>query len=386
MEGAINELSDAVGLATLRTVEVIAELLQSMSDDLEVVVTKVTVIDERTHAINSNTEIIMKQGHESSVKQDAMLASQKETKEFIQRLLTEQSRGHDREKEKEKEKPGQKKSKTDPADKKRDALTKVKSYFTANSAWSIVNKEAKAQKREIKNIIGKNGTGTWLQQNESFKSWVEGKGNSVIWLRGAPGMGKSFLSHSAAANLEATLSERKHCASFFFREEQNALRSWEEALYCLSFQIAEQDPRYCEQLASALSDENQEGPWTRLFVERFPEKLDGQHAYLVLDGIDEMLEIERAKLIESLHQIEKEKLNIHILLASRPEPSLEPVAPVIIDLNKENLGGDIQKVIVAGFKSLPRLRKFRRPVRNVIMKKLVANADGAFRHDFSHTC
>jgi len=72
MEQAVNELSQAVGLATLRTVEIIGEVLQSMDGNVEFLVAKSTIIEERTEAIQS--------------KQDEMTEVQRETLESVKGL------------------------------------------------------------------------------------------------------------------------------------------------------------------------------------------------------------------------------------------------------------------------------------------------------------
>jgi hypothetical protein len=87
----------------------------------------------------------------------------------------------------------------------------------------------------------------------------------------------------------------------------------------MSYQLAETDQKYCEQLASELSKDSSSSPdpWRSLFTERFPSKGD-DHVYLILDGIDEMKETELKEMIKCLEQLAQENLNIHILLTGRP--------------------------------------------------------------------
>ncbi|KAJ5982801.1 hypothetical protein N7451_012901 [Penicillium sp. IBT 35674x] len=81
MEEAVNELTQAVGLATLRTVEILDEVVQSMNGNVEFLVTQVAVIDGRMTAIQLDTGTILEQNRQLDAKQDAML-----------NLLDEQSR------------------------------------------------------------------------------------------------------------------------------------------------------------------------------------------------------------------------------------------------------------------------------------------------------
>jgi hypothetical protein len=152
-------------------------------------------------------------------------------------------------------------------------------------------------------------------------------------------------------------------------------------VYCMSYQLAETDPKYCEQLASELSKENSgpHDPWQRLFAERFPSKGD-DHAYLILDGIDEMKEAELQDMMKCLDQVIKEDLNIHILLTGRPSVSeqMEPLSLSVIEISKTNLSTDIERVIAQNLRKLPRIKNFRKPVRNYILNKVRASADGRF--------
>lgn len=88
LEEAINELSQAVGLATLKTVQVLDEVVQSMNGNVAFLVENANLIDERTRTIESNTEAIIEQNRDITSKQDAMTDMQQKTLQEI----TEQSK------------------------------------------------------------------------------------------------------------------------------------------------------------------------------------------------------------------------------------------------------------------------------------------------------
>ncbi|PWY95369.1 hypothetical protein BO94DRAFT_553278 [Aspergillus sclerotioniger CBS 115572] len=83
LEEAVNELSQAVGLTTLRMVEVLEEVAQSMDGKLDYLAVKATVLDERTVAIETNTGTIMDQNKNLGSKQDEMTEMQRATLEMI---------------------------------------------------------------------------------------------------------------------------------------------------------------------------------------------------------------------------------------------------------------------------------------------------------------
>ncbi|KAL3455859.1 prion-inhibition and propagation-domain-containing protein [Aspergillus heterothallicus] len=73
MEEAVNELTQAVGLATLRTVEIIDDIVHRMDKNVEFLVAQVTVIDGRMGAIHADTGTIIEQNRQLERKQDALI-------------------------------------------------------------------------------------------------------------------------------------------------------------------------------------------------------------------------------------------------------------------------------------------------------------------------
>ncbi|GKZ25081.1 hypothetical protein AbraIFM66951_005288 [Aspergillus brasiliensis] len=88
LETAINEMSQAVGLSTLKTVEVMNTVVESMNGNVEFLVSNANLIDERTAAIQSNTDAIREQNQEIASKQDDMTDMQREMMD----QLSEQSK------------------------------------------------------------------------------------------------------------------------------------------------------------------------------------------------------------------------------------------------------------------------------------------------------
>ncbi|PYH87470.1 hypothetical protein BO71DRAFT_367260 [Aspergillus ellipticus CBS 707.79] len=87
LEEAVNELSQAVGLGTLRMVDVLRQMTESMDGKMDFLVSKTDLIDERTRRIETNGEFMIKQNSALGDKQEAMTAMQRQTLEMV----TEQS-------------------------------------------------------------------------------------------------------------------------------------------------------------------------------------------------------------------------------------------------------------------------------------------------------
>jgi hypothetical protein len=225
-----SRMSDAVGLATLRTVQILAEIVKSMEEDVEFIVTKTTFIDERTKRIESKVDIVINQGQVMDSKQDAVLSKQDETLALMKKYLERDRAGQYKTQEKDgKGHPGQHKAKPDPGENKRLALNKVSSFFSDfSSKWGAISRETKVQRMDIHDNTVK-GTGTWLLNDDDvYRAWVHQE-KPIVLMRGNAGIGKSFLAEAVVTNLENSPNGRKSFAYFFFKEEDDNLRSFTEA-------------------------------------------------------------------------------------------------------------------------------------------------------------
>jgi len=190
MDAAIKEMSDAVGLATLNTVLVLAQIVKAMEENVEFIVTKTTFIDERTKVIDSKMDIVINQGQVTDSKLDGVANDFKELRKFlVDRDRTRE--GHDRGQD-ARNRPGQSKTKTDPGENKRVALAQVNAWFRDYAwGWESVGKRMKAQVKAIGDDSAP-GTGKWLFESSAYKAWADNE-KSVLYLRGTAGVGKVSL-------------------------------------------------------------------------------------------------------------------------------------------------------------------------------------------------
>ncbi|KAF1986953.1 hypothetical protein K402DRAFT_463084 [Aulographum hederae CBS 113979] len=211
---------------------------------------------------------------------------------------------------------------------------------------------------------------------DQYLSWTRNE-QSLLWLCGGPGLGKTSLSHAIISDLkDRFLGHRRTAVAFFyFREEHDNLKSFRDALGCAAVQIAEQDATYCEQLSAELAC-GSDDDWTQCFADRYPSKSDA-HLYLVLDGIDEANEEDTKAMTQLFRGIESQQMNIHICFTSRP--TLKPLIPecniITIEITKEHVASDMKLLIAARLRIMPRLHKFRRQTQRKIEEKLHDKAD-----------
>ncbi|KAK7976663.1 Short chain dehydrogenase sol3 [Apiospora arundinis] len=164
------------------------------------------------------------------------------------------------------------------------------------------------------------GTGEWLMADTKFSSWLERSDDAfkLLWIQGIPGSGKTFLSSLAVA--EAQRRGRTAFVFLSFRDSRGTsalhiiqslmfqLASWDDDLQSLV--IREVHGNYGRDVRSAASI-------LRKIVEA------AGHSYLVVDGLDEIGENDRRRLLEELLPISEKCSNLRILISSRPESDLD---------------------------------------------------------------
>lgn len=182
------------------------------------------------------------------------------------------------------------------------------------------------------------GTGRWFLDNDRYTSW-QSEPNSLIWVSGIPGCGKSVLSSSIIADIEASCTQDpdKMFAYFYFdfndlkmQDPDGMVKSLVTQLFLHCIKIsADLEAHY----RSCADGQQQPSPavWLsvlRMLINEFPE------TYIIIDALDECSD--RKELLLILTTMVNWKLdNLHILVTSRPEHDIETTLCAL--LRKENI-------------------------------------------------
>ncbi|KAF2500664.1 hypothetical protein BU16DRAFT_557121 [Lophium mytilinum] len=391
METAIEELGQAVGFATFREIRETREELHIVDGKVDKVQSSVLEIHQKVGMTNeylqhANDGIKIVDQNITGVKTELKTELQKMTVLFTESIKETQNQNlreisRLKAQEPQKTQKSHSNSKMDVSEKKHAALDEIRRNFKANLVdWSATRAQLKAQRNGFREDIAP-GTAKWLSKDQKFTEWIQGP-NPVLWVTGGEGTGKSFLAYAAAEELRKTYDDqdRTSVAYFCFREEETGLQSIENCLASLALQIAEHDGKYRDQLRAELKRETDENTWQRFFANRYTAKSDGR-IFLVLDGLDELSNQESegsSTLIKYLTQRDEGNLRIRILLSCRRTLSsaMETLNPEVLALTRENLSSDMTLLIKSRCNSLPRLKKFPKPVLREIMKKVKSQADG----------
>ncbi|KAF2108066.1 hypothetical protein BDV96DRAFT_653272 [Lophiotrema nucula] len=175
------------------------------------------------------------------------------------------------------------------------------------------------------------GTGDWLFSEPAVQRWVH-RDDPLLWIRGDPGTGKTYVAGSIVATLLSQMASGRGQWSnasvgfFFFSRESNtfATDGYCQAMKNAAWQIATVNPDYAAHVASQCHRQTDvaavASAWRKLFTSYFGRQ--GRHLYLVLDGIDETVEDgddgreEFLKLLPDLQ--DSSAAGISLLLVGRP--------------------------------------------------------------------
>jgi hypothetical protein len=411
MQGAIEELGSAVNYASYKEIATTHDEVGEANEKLDQLDSRVGVLREELQSMNMSLDQVVENvvgirsemfdqfvgvhSHLDSMEANLTTTFLASSQAIMNAIMKSQEKKTSSDQHDKSKKPEAKTGKRDVGDKKFAAIKKIKDHFDSKYSefpqWSTAATELKVQRADIKDNLLPN-TGEWLLQDETFKSWMDGQ-NPLLWLKGPDGIGKTFLAYAVTEKIsELSKSEgHKAFAYFYFREEHPYLQSTQNALACAALQLAEADPRYAEAVAADLrkqeegkGSEEEPSTWKRFFTSRFttpstkethPETYGD--LFLIFDGLDEAHEDQRKSLVQAFGELAKEKSKIHVLITSRPEktPSMESLDALTIDITRDKIITDIKALIRNRLQSLARLKKFTRPVKKTIYKKLSAKAD-----------
>ncbi|KAI3319186.1 hypothetical protein HD806DRAFT_295960 [Xylariaceae sp. AK1471] len=181
------------------------------------------------------------------------------------------------------------------------------------------------------------GSAKWLFGDKAFIDWLDisNPAARLLWLRGIPGAGKTFLS---AAVVEEAKSH--HTTLFVFASHMHSSSTTARSiLQSLAFQLASQDKD--AQAVLVESKARDISTSTKYVSGLLKTLLTGSGpTYIIVDGLDEMEQKERSILLEQLVGMDCCP-EMRILFSSRPEDDIANILDtkaIEIHVNKRNSG------------------------------------------------
>ncbi|CZR56422.1 uncharacterized protein PAC_06310 [Phialocephala subalpina] len=246
-------------------------------------------------------------------------------------------------------------------------------------------------------------TGIWLvKDSEDFKNWKDGE-NSLIWLNGKAGAGKSVLSSTVVKHLEGRCVEDPYSAvAYYYYSFQGTEleQSVEEMLCSLIKQLCCRRPDTPTPLEAIRIKFMEAGhrPDRKTLENTLSATFHGfSNVFLVIDGLDECPTKNNIQktLLETICRIHKEgHKNLHLLCTSRRTLAIEDMIQPLLssvpnfDLNLSSSQGpqgdavehDIRLHIDKTFEDDTDYQRWSPELKTLAREKLIEKSQGMFQY------
>lgn len=227
------------------------------------------------------------------------------------------------------------------------------------------------------------GTGLWLARSPEFSRWLKEQ-NSILWLNGFAGSGKSVLCSTA---IDLALRRRGAdpsvgIAFFYFTFNDDSKQDESDMLRALLLQLSGQHRDGQADLAMLHQAHKAGIPSPLVLIEYLRRLIQRFHqVYVALDGLDESPKVgPRQRVLDTLNGIRNWSLpGLHLFVTSRDEPdirdSLDLHAEQQVTMRDVRMNKDIADTISGRLNTDRRLQKWL-PHRAKIQETLTARAEG----------
>ena len=229
------------------------------------------------------------------------------------------------------------------------------------------------------------GSGLWLIEDARFANWLIEQ-NSVLWLNGFAGSGKSVLCSTAIQHvLRHRRSDPKIGIAFFYFTFNDESKQDESAmLRALLLQLSTQLRDGHADLVRLYESYKTGTPSSRVLIEHLRFLIDRfQHVYIMLDALDESpRDGPRGHVLDALETMRGWALQgLHLFVTSRDERDIHDFfdLPTTQKIAMQNAGidQDIAKFISGRLNTDRNLQKWRKH-RDKIQETLARRAKGVY--------
>ncbi|KAI4278333.1 MAG: hypothetical protein LQ337_001102 [Flavoplaca oasis] len=233
------------------------------------------------------------------------------------------------------------------------------------------------------------GTGSWYLESESFSHWRKSP-NSLAWLYGIPGCGKTILCSTIIEALQDVLqaNELGAVAYWYFDFNNSSSQSVRNMLRSLIKQLCVGETSIPPAVQDMCSRYRASGhqPTTKVLLAALHSAVDSirKKTFLVLDALDEYPENGRQELLAAVKMLTNSEYNdIHILVTSRMEYDIEHTldaeAMQKLSIHGPVVDSDISRHVRASLADDARLCRLSPSIKETIETQLVSSANGMFR-------
>ncbi|UKZ47093.1 hypothetical protein TrVGV298_001307 [Trichoderma virens] len=206
------------------------------------------------------------------------------------------------------------------------------------------------------------GTCEWLLKKPDFKTFINSETDSILWIHGAAGCGKSTLMSKLIDHIGNNSNAKNFHLLFFYVDYQQKENQPYYAMLETFIQQAQGNEKGSR--PQNQKDDTNENKLFRILNE------DQKHVCIVIDAVDQLPEIAQSKLIGKLNTIFQERKNnrrkrhLAIIISSRNRDGCKELQNhnlFEIQVNRDDNSDDIRKYLenelpLNRFKNNPKLR------------------------------
>ncbi|KAJ7453109.1 hypothetical protein FB451DRAFT_1565664 [Mycena latifolia] len=225
------------------------------------------------------------------------------------------------------------------------------------------------------------GTGEWLLNDELFKKWKSGAGNT-LWCRGMPGAGKTVLASIVVDHLRTT--DRSipltGVAVIYLNHQENEIQTLANLLAGLSRQFSTYPSRPVRELYEKHREQHTRPSLEEVNLILRSTISDFDRVFIIVDAIDEYPEEQRYTLLRYLSSLTALRTTVNLMVTSRPHINLSYVVgkPVYLEIRAKE--DDIRRYVAEILKSSRLSRHIMNcpSLQEEIEEKIVRRSDGMF--------
>jgi uncharacterized membrane protein YhaH (DUF805 family) len=231
----------------------------------------------------------------------------------------------------------------------------------------------------------------WVFDSATFQQWQQDQHNPLLWVIGDPGKGKTMLLCGMIDKLHGSLPNTALLAYFFCQATDSRISSATAVLRGLLYMLVTQQPSLAlhvrkkhDRAGKALFEDP--NAWVAL-TEVFQEVLRDpglSPIYLLIDALDECI-IDLPKLLNFVAKQSSQSSRVKWIVSSRNLPHIkeqleqvERKVKLSLELSADSVSAAVGVFVQHKVSQLARQKKYDKQTYDVVLKRLMSNADGTF--------
>ncbi|CAG8937555.1 unnamed protein product [Penicillium salamii] len=230
----------------------------------------------------------------------------------------------------------------------------------------------------------------WILDNKEFQQWQDNASNSLLWIRGDPGKGKTMLLCGIIDELTRLFGDTANISFFFCQATDVRINNATAVLRGLIYSLVKKQPSLLSHVKSQydhtgkalFEDINAWNALSSIFTDILKDATLPS-TYLIIDALDECTS-GLPSLLDLITQVSSAYPQIKWIVSSRNWPNIEErldtthTAPISLELNETSISEAVSKFIQHKVHCLAKVKKYSDETRHTICRHLSSNSQGTF--------